>query len=208
MLASLEADRARVASIKAQISALEHSISQLRIEKSLVQERLASYRYPVMTLPNEIVCEIFMHFLPTYPDAPPLAGISSPTLLTQICRGWRDIALRTPALWRALTTYESDIIIPTREEARIIAIWINRSRSCPLSLRFDIGNVDAAVLAAVYSTWASYRASAAGIIAPVGPRLQAAAEFPRDLPRACPPQSRNLRAPQSAYHWHSHEPGF
>jgi hypothetical protein len=102
MLADLEADRARVADLDAQISHLERSLSALREEKNLAQERLDSYKYPVLTLPNEIVSEIFIHSLPAYPEYPPLTGLHSPTLLTHICRRWREIALGAPALWRAI----------------------------------------------------------------------------------------------------------
>ncbi|KAJ7827567.1 hypothetical protein B0H13DRAFT_2439228 [Mycena leptocephala] len=102
MLPGLEADRARVADLDAQISDLERSLSALREEKMLVQERLDSYKYPVLEIPNEIVSDVFLHFLPSYPSFPPLTGLLSPTLLTHICRRWREIALSTPALWTAL----------------------------------------------------------------------------------------------------------
>ncbi|KAJ7871612.1 hypothetical protein B0H13DRAFT_2554411 [Mycena leptocephala] len=84
MLSGLEADRTRIADLDAQISDLERSLSALREEKNLAQERLDSYKYPVLTLPNEIVSNIFVHFLPAYPEYPPLAGLLSPTLLTHI----------------------------------------------------------------------------------------------------------------------------
>ncbi|KAJ7187330.1 hypothetical protein C8R46DRAFT_1059491 [Mycena filopes] len=58
--------------------------------------------YPVLTLPNEIVSEIFIRVLPPYPECPPWKGSLSPSLLTQICRKWREIALSTPELWRAM----------------------------------------------------------------------------------------------------------
>ncbi|KAJ7897415.1 hypothetical protein B0H13DRAFT_2521789 [Mycena leptocephala] len=79
MLAALDTDRTRVADIEAQILDLERSLSALRDEKALVQERLDAYKYPVLTLPSEIISEIFIHFLPTYP-LPPLIGIFSPSL--------------------------------------------------------------------------------------------------------------------------------
>ncbi|KAJ7877354.1 hypothetical protein B0H14DRAFT_3436055 [Mycena olivaceomarginata] len=59
MLSSLVTDRARVTEIDSQILDLERSLSALRIEKSLARERLDSYKYPVLTLPNEIISEIF-----------------------------------------------------------------------------------------------------------------------------------------------------
>jgi hypothetical protein len=137
MLATLEVDRARVAELEAQISYLERSLSALRIEKMLAQERLDSYKYPVLTLPNEIVSDIFMHFLPPYPLFPPLIGLLSLTLLTQICRRWREIALGTPALWSAITSYHDSIDIPFDLAIHAFDIWLNRSRCCPVSLQFD-----------------------------------------------------------------------
>jgi hypothetical protein len=89
MLANLEADHARVVDLEAQILHLESSLSALREEKMLAQERLDSYKYPVLRLPNEIVSEIFMHFLPAYSLFPQLTGLFSPTLLPHICHTWR-----------------------------------------------------------------------------------------------------------------------
>ncbi|KAJ7871596.1 hypothetical protein B0H13DRAFT_1634204 [Mycena leptocephala] len=134
MLPALEADRARVAYLEAQISHLERSLSALREERILAQERLDSYKYPVLTLPNEIVSEIFIHFLPTYPLFPPLTGLLSPTLLTRICRRWREIALGTPALWSAIRASYYDGI-PLKQKAHIFDIWLRRSRFCPLFLK-------------------------------------------------------------------------
>jgi hypothetical protein len=149
MLATLEADRARVADLEAQISYLERSLSALRIEKTLVQERLDSYKYPVLELPNEIVSDIFMQFLPPYPLFPPLIGPLSPTLLTQICRRWREIALGTPALWSAITSYHDSINIPFDLAIHAFDIWLNRSRCCPLSMRISPSSGQLDVLAAV-----------------------------------------------------------
>ncbi|KAJ7700315.1 hypothetical protein B0H17DRAFT_1128738 [Mycena rosella] len=96
------ADRARVEGLEAQILEPQHTLGALQQEKDLAQGRLDVYRYPVLTLPNEIVSEIFIHFLPIYPHRSPLIGPRSPALLGQICRKWRDIALSTPELWRAV----------------------------------------------------------------------------------------------------------
>ncbi|KAJ7204563.1 hypothetical protein B0H12DRAFT_1225526 [Mycena haematopus] len=100
---SRAADRARIAEIEAQILFLRESIQVLEAEKMCAWERLDSYTYPVLTLPNETTSEIFTKFIPVYPAPPPFTGPLAPTILTQICRKWRDIALTTPAL-------ESDII--------------------------------------------------------------------------------------------------
>ncbi|KAK6992149.1 hypothetical protein R3P38DRAFT_3090086 [Favolaschia claudopus] len=59
-------------------------------------------RHLRLSLPAEIVAEIFTEFLPTYPECPPLHGLHSPSLLGQICGLWRAIAFSTPSLWRAV----------------------------------------------------------------------------------------------------------
>ncbi|KAJ7872347.1 hypothetical protein B0H14DRAFT_2570349 [Mycena olivaceomarginata] len=131
MLSTLAADRARIADLDAQIQDLQRSLSVLQRERSLVQGRLDAYNYPVLTLPNEIVCEIFTRFLPIYPKCPPLTGPLSPIFLTHICRGWRKIALSFPALWRATDiswNHGTPDAVPT---------VLSRSGSCPLSICMD-----------------------------------------------------------------------
>ncbi|KAJ7841543.1 hypothetical protein B0H13DRAFT_2414683 [Mycena leptocephala] len=148
MVADLEADRARVADLEAQIlhPSPERSVSALREEKNLAQERLDSYKYPVLKLPNEIVSEIFMHFLPTY-RFPPLTGLFSPTLLTHVCRRWREIALSTPTLWSAIGASYYDGI-PLKQKAHLFDLWLKRSQPRPLSLQI-VGTNVAEILAAV-----------------------------------------------------------
>ncbi|KAJ7467546.1 hypothetical protein FB451DRAFT_1482788 [Mycena latifolia] len=124
------ADRARITDIETQISNLKRSIEVLQAEMTLAQERLDSYAYPVLTLPNEIISEIFVHFLPVYPLCPPTTGLDSPTLLTHICHRWREIALATLALWRAIS-------LTGDQDLHILESWLNRSRSLPVSLEMD-----------------------------------------------------------------------
>ncbi|KAJ7859481.1 hypothetical protein B0H14DRAFT_628418 [Mycena olivaceomarginata] len=151
-MSTLAADRARLVDLEAQIVLLEHSplesrsqnqfsLSELHSQKHLVLERLDSYKYPVLTLPNEITIEIFMHFLPTYPLCPPLIGLLSPTFLTQICRGWREIALGTAALWRAISL--NDHRIPFERQAHLCNLWLSRSRSYPLSVDYNNALIEA-----------------------------------------------------------------
>ncbi|KAJ6577818.1 hypothetical protein B0H19DRAFT_1121453 [Mycena capillaripes] len=135
MLSALEADRARVADLVAQILDFERSLSALRIEKAQAQERIDSYKYPVLTLPNEIVSEIFVHFMPAHPLFPPLTGIFSPTLLGQICRKWREIALTTSSLWRTIPLSFGRNPQAAKHHAYLCDVWLRRSRCCPLSIQ-------------------------------------------------------------------------
>ncbi|KAJ7659330.1 hypothetical protein DFH06DRAFT_1406506 [Mycena polygramma] len=124
----LSGDRALVAELAGESALLERSLSALLSQKAQAQERLDAYKYPVLTLPYDILSEIFKHFLPVYPLCPDLrGGILSPVLLTHICRHWREIALTTPILWRALSV-TSTRPLPKSE------IWLDRSRYHPLSI--------------------------------------------------------------------------
>ncbi|KAJ7030630.1 hypothetical protein C8F04DRAFT_1397752 [Mycena alexandri] len=135
---TLAADRAHIAIIKAKIIELQRSLFSMIEEMGLLQERINGYTYPVLTLPNEIVSEIFVHFLPIYPDPPPIIGRSSPNVLGQICRKWRDIAFSTPALWRGIAlSLENGKRLD--QKLRLLETWLQRSGSCLLSINMDLG---------------------------------------------------------------------
>ncbi|KAJ7188841.1 hypothetical protein C8R46DRAFT_1243985 [Mycena filopes] len=129
------ADRTFLADVDAQILDLERAILRVRTSKESAQARLDAFKYPVLTLPTEIVSEIFQQFLPAYPLCPPLVGLSSPTNLTHICRRWRSIALGTPALWSAVDLHFDDDEIVFGAQVHIANIWLDRSCSRPLSIR-------------------------------------------------------------------------
>ncbi|KAK7036123.1 F-box domain-containing protein [Favolaschia claudopus] len=138
---SVGEDRALIAEIRIRLRDLERSIHSLRAQEATVQQRLDSYKYPVLTLPNEITSEIFIHFLPPYPECAPIVGPLSPTSLTHICRKWRAIALTTPALWSTLglSALSSPLLSQLNFEGRstIINTWLRRSGCSPLSIEID-----------------------------------------------------------------------
>ncbi|KAJ7903951.1 hypothetical protein B0H13DRAFT_1620978, partial [Mycena leptocephala] len=61
----------------------------------------------------------------------------SPTILTHICRRWRDIALATPALWRAISLTYTDDDASDSKQLHIVGSWLSRSGSCPLSIKAE-----------------------------------------------------------------------
>ncbi|KAF8175460.1 hypothetical protein K438DRAFT_2022889 [Mycena galopus ATCC 62051] len=89
---------------------------------------------PISTLPPEILAEIFLNFLPIYPDFPPYTGTLSPLVLCRVCRHWRAIALSTPALWKAISVALRDPDDFQIEKIELLKTWIGRSGNCPLSL--------------------------------------------------------------------------
>ncbi|KAJ7510918.1 hypothetical protein B0H11DRAFT_2183638 [Mycena galericulata] len=133
------ATRARISKLDNEIETLQRSIEALRSERDRFQEELATYKYPVLSLPAEIVSAIFTHFLPAYPKRSPLVGSVTPSFLCRICRRWRNVALSTPTLWSAIRLR---LKIPRRcdphryEEAQLylLQLWLQRSRACRLSL--------------------------------------------------------------------------
>ncbi|KAJ7353260.1 hypothetical protein DFH08DRAFT_856356, partial [Mycena albidolilacea] len=132
--AARAADRSRIADIDAQILELERTLSSLKEEKDSLRARLAIYTYPVLTLPNEIVSEIFVQVLPDFPRYPPPIGPLSPYLLCQICRKWRDIVFSTPALWSVISlSFRKAGRVP--QKLRYLQTSIERSGSCRLSLK-------------------------------------------------------------------------
>ncbi|KAJ7629809.1 hypothetical protein DFH06DRAFT_710277 [Mycena polygramma] len=105
-----------------------------RMEQLKARERCDSCisGYPVLALPSELVSEIFIQTLPPYPDFPHLTGPLSPIVLTQICQRWRAIALGTPELWSAISSFNNN---QDGRELPIFELWLTRSRWCPLSIK-------------------------------------------------------------------------
>ncbi|KAK7014351.1 F-box domain-containing protein [Favolaschia claudopus] len=138
----MDADRVLVAekdaeilNLQSQMAGIARHIVTLRAERQLAQERLDSYRYPVLTLPNEITSEIFLHFVPAYPEASPLTGLLSPILLTHICCLWREVAQSTVALWQTIDFTWDGSKQPSEEEmTSIVTLWLERSQSAPISV--------------------------------------------------------------------------
>ncbi|KAJ7347382.1 hypothetical protein DFH08DRAFT_1002199 [Mycena albidolilacea] len=69
---------------------------------------------------------------------PQLTGILPPISLTHICRLWREIAISTSALWRAISVRGGSF----QQQAHIIDLWLERSCSSPLSINVDIDDYD------------------------------------------------------------------
>ncbi|KAJ7672494.1 hypothetical protein DFH06DRAFT_93916 [Mycena polygramma] len=125
---------------RTRIIAIQNSLRILQKEREALEKRLAEHTYPVLTLPTEIVAHIFDHFLPVYPQCPPISGPLAPTTLGQICHHWREIALSTPTLWRAMSLFLPFWVFDDRGLERnlhVLETWLKRSRSSPVSIRLE-----------------------------------------------------------------------
>ncbi|KAJ7437597.1 hypothetical protein B0H11DRAFT_1885146 [Mycena galericulata] len=131
------AARDRLDELDAEISALETSLVPRKLERESLAAHLDAYTYPVLTLPNEIVSEIFLqhlHPLATCTSVSP-SSRNSPLFLGHICRKWREIALSTPWLWTVINLHLGDVATHQRQ-IHLLEVWLTRSRSCPLSISF------------------------------------------------------------------------
>ncbi|KAJ7484961.1 hypothetical protein B0H11DRAFT_2019396 [Mycena galericulata] len=129
--------RARIDALSSEIAALYATIHRITAERETLQAHLDAYIYPVLTLPNELVSEIFIHSLPpSDSEESDSSALSSPLLLGRICRKWRDISLSTPRLWTDI-----DFTIGNRESSKVsinrlelLDTFFTRSRNCQLNI--------------------------------------------------------------------------
>ncbi|KAJ7258939.1 hypothetical protein C8J57DRAFT_1073442 [Mycena rebaudengoi] len=134
--------RAHISELDARILVLEESLTAARRERDNLQSRLDDYKYPILTLPTDITAEIFIKFLPAYPERPPFGGLLSPALLAQICLNWRQIAFNTPRLWRAIRIYISSGKESTLDaQLNLLTTWLSRSKNCSLSFSLGVQSI-------------------------------------------------------------------
>ncbi|KAJ7633088.1 hypothetical protein FB45DRAFT_914341 [Roridomyces roridus] len=147
------AARARIAQLDLEIQSLQDSdlLDGLLIEREQAHRALADYKYPILSLPTEITSEIFVHFLPAYPQRPELVGLLSPSLFLQVCRHWRDVALATPALWSTMMLQVVGGSNFYSEEHDLLDTWLQRSGHCPLSISFECTQQTPLIAASVES---------------------------------------------------------
>ncbi|KAK6996253.1 hypothetical protein R3P38DRAFT_3072199 [Favolaschia claudopus] len=101
------------------------------------QDDVPSHKRPLLSLPDETISEIFIRFLPLYPEPPPLAGRYSPIVLTHICHRLREIARATPELWRAINLVFLLHQRAGKDAALGGPIWLDSSGCLPISLKYD-----------------------------------------------------------------------
>ncbi|KAJ7134030.1 hypothetical protein C8R43DRAFT_1239338 [Mycena crocata] len=112
----------------------------VRTRISQLDPRIAFLVKSLEALPNEIISEIFINFLPPYPACTPLVGPLSPSFLCRICRRWRDVALSTPWLWCSMQLELEEQSLP--QQLHILKTWLKRSGSCPISISLYRENDD------------------------------------------------------------------
>ncbi|KAK7031021.1 hypothetical protein VNI00_013811 [Paramarasmius palmivorus] len=136
-----------IKTIKNLILEPEERVRLLKEEIVQLQGFIDSHRAllaPARRLPRDIIVEIFLHCLPT--DRLPARSVKeAPLLLTTICRQWRDVALDTPRLWRAIHFAFPRIIGYTLDDTfrnmfrawkEGLQRWLGRARSVPVTISY------------------------------------------------------------------------
>ncbi|KAJ6454860.1 hypothetical protein C8R45DRAFT_1037373 [Mycena sanguinolenta] len=129
-LADLEAEIARFKNYAA------HYISALEKQKKDVEIQLQEVVYPILSLPAEILANIFVACLPES-SCRRFSRAHAPLLLMQVCRHWKDIAVSTSELWNCLDIPCLDVSQASAKtmvrHGVLSGPWLSRAQSRPLS---------------------------------------------------------------------------
>ncbi|KAJ7282502.1 hypothetical protein C8J57DRAFT_1463193 [Mycena rebaudengoi] len=108
--------------LRSRLMEIEEQVERLAVEKKNVLECLDSIIYPILTLPPEIMSDIFLHYC---------RGLERGQLqVASICKAWRAIALTTPALWSDFSpSWRANQNLP-----KLLQCWLPRAGSLPLTL--------------------------------------------------------------------------
>lgn len=105
---------------------------------------------PARTLFPELLSEIFIFCLSGWDigQVSSLHADKAPLVLTQICSGWRNVAISTPQLWSkiALHLYFDDVrptlwIRMMEKHASALQTWLERAGNLPLYVRINYTDV-------------------------------------------------------------------
>ncbi|KAJ7762641.1 hypothetical protein B0H16DRAFT_1807388, partial [Mycena metata] len=139
--------RLHTASLDSQIQVLRAQLDELLKQRMAAQEALDAITYPVLTLPVEIVSEIFCCTSSAGGAHSKLTLHGKSFILGHICQLWRQIALSTPELWNTIRLTSRGALEPA-----CIHAFLSRAASLPLSISVDEVDVDRDVLHAALNT--------------------------------------------------------
>ncbi|KAF4613277.1 hypothetical protein D9613_011014 [Agrocybe pediades] len=120
-------------------------VAKLQAEDCRIREELNAVSSAVMSLPPEILLEIFLFLCESRPmgDVKLLCSEHPPQfLIGAVCRGWRHIAWGTTSLWRTIAiTFLSKKI---NSQTQLLEEWIKRSGTSLLDVYLDTEFLDEA----------------------------------------------------------------
>ncbi|KAJ7618654.1 hypothetical protein FB45DRAFT_872054 [Roridomyces roridus] len=131
--------RQRLVELDLEIERLRDSLDSLVSERKTIRGLLTDYKHPVLTLPSEITSEISPNLCPRTRHVPSL---------WVICLRWRDVAIATPGLWRAIAL---DLDFPEDHvhQRCLLHAWLKRSGNLPLTIQISCWDLNLPLVAFV-----------------------------------------------------------
>ncbi|KAF7329170.1 HEME-HALOPEROXIDASE domain-containing protein [Mycena kentingensis (nom. inval.)] len=117
------------------VAELELQLAKLRKQQDGIQAELAAIRYPVLTLPPELICKIFKSAVATVDNVYDVATVL--LKITAVCRLWRETAIADPTLWTTLT-----IDCARSDPAALFECFLSRTGSLPIDITAHIPTSD------------------------------------------------------------------
>ncbi|KAJ7465182.1 hypothetical protein FB451DRAFT_431674 [Mycena latifolia] len=137
--ARLLAVQERLDDTDAEIAGTLAHLQRLELRRRDILVDLNAVSSPILNLPPELVCEIFLHCLP--PPGTPPSPRDAPLLLAQVCGQWRGIALSLPTLWTSVCAAVSVSLAPNDELlSAMLDLWLERAGNCTLSVSMVLDN--------------------------------------------------------------------
>ena len=95
----------------------------------------------INSLPSEILCKIFLDYLPEGGSEVSVGSLSGTTItLSHVCSHWREVILGTPRLWSQLSLNLNDEGWQEKHSwdqvVQFVLDWFNKAGECPVKLRF------------------------------------------------------------------------
>ncbi|KAH6910993.1 hypothetical protein BKA70DRAFT_1269124 [Coprinopsis sp. MPI-PUGE-AT-0042] len=94
-----------IEAVKPQIVSLDAEIEALKQRRAVFASFVADHRAlisPIRHMPPDILRNIFSYCVPHDSPERIIQVSEGPLLLTQICRQWRDLTIKTPTLWSTI----------------------------------------------------------------------------------------------------------
>ncbi|KAJ7015960.1 hypothetical protein C8F04DRAFT_1168253 [Mycena alexandri] len=147
----LEGPLTELALLNTQIEAAQAILDRLSAQREALTDQIDAHKAllsPMRRLPQDILQDIFIACLPTTHNAL-IHPRHAPLLLSLVCQRWRWVAHSTPKLWSSFhipSLSGSDgseldrpmdvLATSTSAFADMVEAWLDRSRTCPLSISF------------------------------------------------------------------------
>jgi len=137
----IEAVRRKLDASEREIEVAEKHLAGLRKQQCGLKEELNANTAAILSLPIEILVEIFLLLIRQTQDATVLRSqIPVPFIIGGVCKAWRNTAWATPRIWETIAITFSSARIKSQNQ--LLQEWIYRSASCPLYVYLKSESLD------------------------------------------------------------------